>query len=189
MNKPTIAVILGSIREGRAIENVAAWFLHAVHANPDAHIELLDLKDFPLPMFADAVAPAYREGAHANPLVQAWLDKIAAADGFIIISPEYNHGYSSVLKNAIDYGSKEWAEKPVGFVGYGGAAGGARAVEQLRQVVGELRMYDVRDQILIPSVWAAFDDQTKLLHGNEAQERTANHILSHVATLATKLRA
>ena len=164
MNKPKILVILGSIREGRAGEGVAKWFMEAVRSIDSAELEFVDLKDWPMPMFADAQSPSMRTGPHPNPMVQKWLDKVAGADGYIIITPEYNHSFSSVLKNALDYPYKEWNEKPIGFVGYGGFAGGARAVEHLRQVAGELRMYAVRDQVLIPVVWAAFDEKGNLLN-------------------------
>lgn len=187
MSKPKIHVILGSIREGRAGEKVAAWFMEAMKNCESAELQLLDLRDFPLPMFADATPPSQRQGPHANQDVQKWLDKVIEAEGFIIITPEYNHGYSSVLKNAIDYGYHEWADKPVGFVSYGGLAGGSRAVEQLRQVAGELHMHDIRDQVMIPLVWAAFDENGKLHHA-ESLEKTAKLVVDKVAELATKLK-
>lgn len=188
MNKPTIAVILGSIREGRAGEKVAKWFMDAVQHVESAQFNLVDLKDYPLPLFAEAVSPQYREGKHSSPDIQAWLDTIAQADGYIFITPEYNHGIPGPLKNAVDYGYKEWNNKPIGFIGYGGLAGGARSVEHWRQIAAELQMFDVREAVLIPIVWEAFDEQGNLKN-SEMHAETANIIVEKVAKLATQLKA
>jgi NAD(P)H-dependent FMN reductase len=187
MDKPKIKVILASIREGRAGAKVAEWFMPQAQKNSHAEFELLDLKEHPLPLFADAEPPIMRQGPHALPAVNRWLEQIDAADGFIVITPEYNHGYPAALKNAYDYGYKEWNGKPIGFVGYGGAAGGARSVEQQRQVAAELRMYDVRDQVLIAFVWAAFDESGKLLN-EEAHANNAKLVVDSVVDLAIRLK-
>ena len=188
MSKPKIHVILGTIREGRAGIKVANWLMGALKEQVAADFELIDLIDHPLPMYADAVSPSYRQGVHPIAEVQKWLDKTAEADGYIMITPEYNHSISSVLKNSIDYVGKEWHEKPVGFVSYGAFAGGARAVEHLRQIVGELRMYDVRDQVVIPVIWAAFNEQGELAEA-ERHGQTAVVMANKVVELATKLKA
>ncbi|EKD92934.1 MAG: NADPH-dependent FMN reductase [uncultured bacterium] len=187
MNKIKIHVILGSIREGRAGERVARWFMNAMKEYDRANLELVDLLDFPMPLFADGTPSSMREGPHPNATVQRWLDKVAEANGYIIITPEYNHGYPSALKNALDYPYKEWNNKPVGFVSYGSLAGGARVVEQLRQVVGELRMFDVRDQVLIPNIWAAFDEQGHLKN-EEQYLKNAKLVVEGVSTLAITLK-
>ena len=187
MSKPKLHVILGSIREGRSGDKVAAWFMKAVARNTNAEITLVDLRDFNLPLFADAIVPGDREGLHPNPMVQKWLDTVATADAYVIITPEYNHSFSSALKNAIDYGAKEWEGKPVAFVSYGGLAGGSRAVEQLRLVVGDFDMYDIRAQILIPTVKTAFDTEGNLING-ERHTKNANNIIDRLAMLAIKLK-
>jgi NAD(P)H-dependent FMN reductase len=102
-----------------------------------------------MPFFDEPVSPSMIKEPYANPAVQAWTKKIAEGDAFIIVSPEYNHGYSAVLKNALDYVYKEWNNKPVGFVSYG-SVGGARAIEQLRQVAVELQMAPIRNSVHIP---------------------------------------
>lgn len=188
MEKLKITVILGSIREGRAGEKVAKWFMEALKDSAHAQLELLDLRDYPLPLFADATPPSMRQGPHANAAVQKWLDKIAAADGFIIITPEYNHGYPGPLKNAIDYVYAEWNGKPVGFVSYGGLAAGSRAVEQLREVAVELQMIPVREQVMIPLVWQAFDANGMPEHA-DSLAKTADAMVAKVAELAAKLKA
>jgi len=188
MNKPKIIVILGSIREGRAGEKVAKWFMDTMKDTTLADLELVDLKDYPMPFFTDAQTPSQRTGLHADPAVQKWLDKVASADGYIIITPEYNHSFPAVLKNALDYPYKEWNNKPVGFVGYGGYASGSRAVEQLRQVVAELQMYDVREQVLIHVVWTAFDDKGNLLNP-ELPVRMAKALVEKVAKVAVQMKS
>lgn len=188
MNKPKIKVILGSIREGRNGIKVAEWFMNAVKEFDGADIELVDLKEYPLPLFADAESPMMRgTKENANPQVQTWLNKLNEGDGFIFITAEYNHGIPGVFKNAIDYALAEWHNKPVGFVSYGGSAGGSRSIEQLRQVVAELSMYDIREEINIPFIWAAFDEQGNLPH-NDSLKDTANVIISKVSDLALKLK-
>jgi len=150
-----IQVILGSTRQGRSGEKVARWFMGHAEQRPELTVELVDLADWPLPFISTPVPPAMSESE--DPQTAAWAAKVAAADGYVIVTPEYNHGYPAVLKNALDHVFAEWGDKPVGFVGYGGPAGGVRAVEQLRQVVVELRMVPLRHQVTIPKVYAAFD--------------------------------
>jgi NAD(P)H-dependent FMN reductase len=141
-----IGIILGSTRPNRNGEQVARWVLEIASARNDAEYELVDLLDYPLPHLDEPLPPSM--GQYQNEHTRAWADKIASFDGFVIVTPEYNHSTSGVLKNAIDYLFAEWANKAVGFVSYGGA-GGARAVEHLRLVAGELQMADVRQQVAL----------------------------------------
>ncbi len=134
-----IGIIIGSTREGRFADKPATWLCNRMKDYSDVSVELIDLREYPLPYFNEAIPPSMIQEPYADPQVQKWTQKVAETDAYIIVSPEYNHGYSAVLKNALDYVSKEWANKPVSFVSYG-SAGGARAVEQLRQVVIELQM-------------------------------------------------
>lgn len=137
--KLNVKVIIGSTRPGRFSEKPAQWILGELKKQPEINAELLDLRDYPLPLFNEPVSPSNRKEPYTEEPMAAWQKKIAEADAFIIVSPEYNHGYSPVLKNALDYLSKEWHRKPVAFISYG-TVGGARAVQQLRQVVIDLRM-------------------------------------------------
>ena len=141
-----IGIILGSTRPGRNGEQVAKWVYDIASRRDDAEFELVDLRDFPLPHLDEAVPPSLGQYQHDH--TKDWADKIASFDGFVIVTPEYNHGTSGVLKNAIDYLYAEWNNKAVGFVSYG-SVGGARAVEHLRLVVGELQMADVRQQVAL----------------------------------------
>src|SRR5262245_60964769 len=132
-----VAIILGSTRPGRNGEAVAKWVLDNASRRTDATFELVDLKDFNLPL-----SPVL--GRYSQPHTKAWAAKIAEFDAFVFVTPEYNHGIPGALKNAIDFLFREWNDKAAGFVSYGGHANGSRAVEQLRLVMGELRVADVR---------------------------------------------
>ena len=144
-----IKIIVGSTREGRFSEKPARWIFEMVSKMEGVHAEMLDLRNFHLPFFEEAVAPRMKEAPYAHDAVAQWTAKISEGEAFIIVTPEYNHGYPAVLKNALDYVYQEWNKKPVGFVSYGGASG-VRAVEQLRQVAIELQMAPVRPAVHIP---------------------------------------
>ena len=139
-----IGIILGSTRPGRKSEAVAEWVLAAAAQRDDAEFELVDLRDYPLPFFEEEISPAWAPPQTEQ--VKAWSEKIASFDGFVFVTPEYNHSTSAVLKNAIDYVYSEWNNKAAAFVAYGGA-GGARAVEHLRLIAAELEIATVRHQV------------------------------------------
>jgi NAD(P)H-dependent FMN reductase len=141
-----IGIILGSTRPNRNGEQVAKWVYDTASRRSDAEYELIDLRDYPLPHLDEPLPPSM--GQYHNEHTRQWADKIASFDGFVIVTPEYNHSTSGVLKNAIDYLYAEWNNKAVGFVSYGGV-GGARAAEHLRLVAGELQMADVRQQVAL----------------------------------------
>ncbi len=144
-----IAVIIGSTRPGRFSEKPARWILEELKKRKGVTAELLDLRDYPMPFFDQAASPSWLPEGFGDDVVRAWTRKIDEADGFVIIAPEYNRGYTAVLKNAIDFVYKEWNNKAVGFVSYGGV-GGARAVEQLRLVSIELQLAPVRQAVHLP---------------------------------------
>jgi NAD(P)H-dependent FMN reductase len=131
-----ISVIVGSVREGRISLPIANWVMERIAAREEFEGELLDLAQWDLPMFAEPFPPATGRYSERQ---RAWAEAIGAADGYILVAPEYNHGMSAVLKNALDTVYAEWGRKPVAFVAHGGM-GGARSVEQLRQVVVALAM-------------------------------------------------
>lgn len=143
-----IKIIVGSTRPGRFGERPAQWIFGQVMNTKGVEVEMLDLRDYPLPFFEELVPPSVLKEPYKNPIVKKWTNKIADGDAYIIVTPEYNHGYSAVLKNALDYTYAKWNNKPVGFVAYGGA-GGVRAVEQLRQVAVELQMVPIRNAVYI----------------------------------------
>jgi NAD(P)H-dependent FMN reductase len=151
-----IAVIVGSTRPGRKAEAVARWVLGIAQQRNDAKFELVDVDQFGLPLLDEPVPPSM--GQYSKPHTKAWSEKIIPFDGYVFVTPEYNHGTSAALKNAIDYLYKEWNNKAAGFVAYG-SAGGTRAVEHLRLVMGELQVADVRAQVML-SLKTDFENYT-----------------------------
>ncbi len=150
MNKLRIIVILGSTREGRYGDKPAHWITGRIASHADLEAELVDLRDWPLPLFDQPRAPArITDGNYGHPLANQLATKLAAADGFVVIAAEYNHGYTAVLKNTLDWMFREWNRKPISFVGYGGV-GGSRAIEQLRQVAIELELAPIRHAVHLP---------------------------------------
>src|SRR5262245_54132049 len=145
----TIHTIIGSTRPQRFSEKPARWIHDQVAARSGVRADLVDLRDYPLPFFDQPVSPARFQGTYPNPIAAAWARKVDEADGFIVVAPEYNHAYPAVLKNAFDWVFREWNNKPIAFVSYGGV-GGARAVEQMRLVAIELEMAPIRFAVHIP---------------------------------------
>jgi NAD(P)H-dependent FMN reductase len=143
---PRIGIVIGSTRPGRFGEKPAAWIHGMARKRADLDFDLIDLRDYPMPLFNEPASPAW--GPIKNEVAQRWAAKLAGLDGFILVTPEYNHGTSAVLKNALDYAYNEFVRKPVAFVAYGGV-GGARAVEHLRLVAVELQMASVRNAVHI----------------------------------------
>ena len=146
---PRIGIVIGSTREGRFGDKPAQWIHEIAKQRSDLDVELIDLRDHPLPFFNEPMSPAW--APVKNEAARRWADKLATLDGLIVVTPEYNHGPSAVLKNAFDYAYKEFIRKPIGFVGYGGV-GAARAVEQLRLVATELQMAPVRNAVHVGMV-------------------------------------
>jgi NAD(P)H-dependent FMN reductase len=149
LQHPLIGIVIGSTREGRFGEKPAHWIHEIATQRTDLAFELIDLRDHPMPFFDEPMSPAW--GPSRNEAAQRWAKKVAQLDGLIVVTPEYNHGPSAVLKNAFDYAYKEFNRKPIGFVGCGGV-GAARAVEQLRLVAVELQMAPVRNAVHIGMV-------------------------------------
>jgi NAD(P)H-dependent FMN reductase len=149
-----IGIILGSTRPGRNGEAVARWVHEVGSRRTDAEFELVDLLDYKLPHLDEVYPPSM--GQYAQPHTRNWADKIASFDGYVMVTPEYNHSTSGALKNAIDFLYAEWNNKAVGFVSYG-SAGGTRAVEHLRLIAAELQMADVRAQVAL-SLFTDFEN-------------------------------
>lgn len=148
---PHIQVILGSTRDGRFGEKAGAWVIDRLAAREDVQVELVDLRDYPMPFYEQSSPPAYGHREYPEEVAR-WAEKVEAADGYIIVTAEYNHGYPAVLKNALDQIFPELNRKPVAFVGYGNT-GGARAIEQLRLVSVELEMAPLRHAVhILPAV-------------------------------------
>ena len=141
-----VAIIVGTTRPGRKAMAVAEWIYAIASRRGDASYEIVDIADFDLPLLDEEIPPS--RGQYSQPHTKAWAAKIAPFDAFVFVTPEYNHATSGSLKNAIDFLYKEWNNKAAGFVGYG-SAGGVRAVENLRLIMGELQVADVRAQVAL----------------------------------------
>jgi NAD(P)H-dependent FMN reductase len=149
-----IAIIIGSTRPGRNGEAVAKWVYELARKRTDAEFELVDLLDFNLPLLDEPNPPTMHK--YTKEHTKKWAAKIASFDAFVFVTPEYNHSTSGALKNAIDFLYAEWNNKAAGFVGYG-SAGGARAVEHLRGIMGELQIATVREQVAL-SLFTDFEN-------------------------------
>src|SRR5690606_10847730 len=151
-----LAIIIGSTRPNRVGEGVARRVYELVQKRSDAAFELLDIADFNLPLLDEPIPPS--QGKYSKEHTKRWAAKIDAFDGYVFVTPEYNHGIAGALKNAIDFLYAEWNNKAAGFVGYG-SAGGVRAVEHLRLVMAEVQVATVRAQVAL-SLFTDFEDFT-----------------------------
>ena len=145
-SKPKIALIIGSTRKTRFADIPAQWMLAQAKVRADMDVELVDLRDFDLPLFDEPASNAYMPSS--NPAAVAWQKKIAGFDGYIFVVAEYNHSVTGALKNALDQAYVEWAHKPMAAIAYG-SMGGARALEHLRCIAVELQMVPVRNAVHI----------------------------------------
>ncbi|MBT2513648.1 NADPH-dependent FMN reductase [Arthrobacter sp. ISL-30] len=178
-----IAIVIGSTRPNRQCHTVAQWVhTHAGHRQ-DADYEILDLADFSLPLLDEPVAAAMSND-YARETTRAWSRAIAAFDGYVFVTPEYNHGPTAALKNALDLLFVEWNDKAAGFVSYG-LQGGVRAVEHLRVIAAELAVADVRIQVAL-SFSNDFTDRQ--LHPHPHQEEILNRMLDQLSSWATALQ-
>ncbi len=188
MDTLNIGVIIGSTRDGRFSEYPASWIIAQGKEHTALTLNAIDLRDFTLPFLTDRKNPSQKNGIYDDAPVAAFEKKITEQDGYIIITPEYNHGYSAVLKNAIDHIYGEWVKKPVGFIAYG-SVGGARAVEQLRLVAIEHQMAPIRNSVHIMAPWFLRNEDGSLKE-NALQEygRQANTMLTELTWWARTLK-
>jgi len=187
MAKPKLAVVIGSVRTNRFADHPAQWITEIAAQSGKFDVELIDLKDYPLPFFAEAGSPIYAPSK--NEVAQRWQKKLAEFDAFIFTVAEYNRGPTGVLKNALDYAFHEWTNKPVSFVGYGGV-GGARAVEQLRLNAIELQMAPIRTAVHIQlPVYLAVLKEGKKLSDFDFLNQNAKDMLDQLAWWTNALKA
>jgi NAD(P)H-dependent FMN reductase len=151
-----IAIIVGTTRPGRKAETVAKWVHRHAEKRNDAEYEIVDIEDFHLPLLDEPVPPSQHK--YTKPHTKLWSAKIDSFDGFVFVTPEYNHGIPGSLKNAIDFLYTEWNNKAAAFVSYG-SAGGCRSVESLRLVMAELQVADVRAQVML-SLYTDFENMS-----------------------------
>ena len=178
-----IAIIIGSTRPGRKAEAVAKWVYEIAQNRSDAEFELVDIKDFDVPLLDEPVSPIMGQYTHQH--TKIWSAKIASFDAYVFVTPEYNHGTSGALKNAIDFLYHEWVNKAAGFVSYGGAAG-TRAVEQLRLVLAEVQIATVRNQVLL-SLFTDFENFSVFKPAPQ-HEKSVNAMLEQVTAWGSALK-
>jgi NAD(P)H-dependent FMN reductase len=177
-----VAVIIGSVRQGRFGPTVANWFVSQVQQRDDFQVDLIDLADYDLPtMLADEPTP------EVGAALGVVTPRLAQAEAFVVVTPEYNHSFPASLKSAIDWHFVEWTAKPIGMVSYGGLAGGLRAVEHLRQVFAELHAVTIRDTVSFHNPGDQFDDQGELKDPTAANA-AAKTLLDQLAWWALALR-
>jgi len=179
-----VAVIIGSTRGGRFGPVVANWLLGHIAQRADMAVDLVDLAETPLPTVLPAFGEPPAEGSLE--LLRRISPRLAAADAFVIVTPEYNHSFPAPLKNAIDWHNREWHAKPVGFVSYGGLSGGLRAVEQLRVVLAELHAVTIRNTVSFHDYGGKFDADGKAT--DPAGDGAAKSMLDQLAWWAHALR-
>jgi NAD(P)H-dependent FMN reductase len=179
-----VGIIIGSTRPGRNGAAVGKWVNEVAQIRSDAQFELIDILDYKLPLLDEPVPPSMGY-PYSQAHTQAWSDKIKTLDAFVFVTPEYNHGTSAALKNAIDYLYAEWNNKSAGFVGYG-SVGGARAIENLRTIMAELQIADVRAQVML-SLFTDFKDFS-VFQPAEFQIAAVNAMLDQVVSWGTALK-
>ena len=178
-----VGIIPGSTRPNRKSIDVATWVFEIARKRGDAAYEVVDIKDFELPLLDEPMPPSM--GQYRQPHTKRWAAKIASLDAFVFVSPEYNHGIPAALKNAIDFLFAEWKDKAAGFVSYGGA-GGARAVEHLRLVLAEVQVATVRAQVLL-SIRSDFESFTTF-KPEAHHEKSVGAVLDQVVAWAGALK-
>jgi NAD(P)H-dependent FMN reductase len=174
-NMIKIGIILGSTRPNRNGEAVAKWVYKVAKKRRDAAFELVDIKDFDLPLLDEPLSPIL--GQYSKPHTRVWAAKIDSFDAYVFVAPEYNHGISGALKNAIDFLFAEWNNKAAGFVSYGSVSG-ARAVEHLRLVLAEVQIATIRNQVLL-SMFTDFENFSVFKPG-PTKEQSVNDMLDQL---------
>jgi len=177
--KINVGLIYGSTRKGRFCDKVAGWAAEEIAKHGGFSIDIID---------PAVVGPAGQSDEQRAPGSPSLWQRVAAADAFVVVTPEYNHGYPAPLKSLIDSVGAEWHAKPVAFVSYGGVSGGLRAVEQLRQVFAELHTVTIRDAVSFAGAWELFDEAGILL-SPERHHRAMSTMLTRLHWWAVALRA
>jgi NAD(P)H-dependent FMN reductase len=182
---PHLQIIIASTRPGRAGERFGLWFADEARRHGGFDVEVVDLAEVKLPFFDEPKHP--RLGDYVHQHTRDWSERVSRADAFVFVTPEYNHGYNAVLKNAIDFLHHEWRDKPVGFVSYGGVAAGTRAVQQLKPVVVAVKMVPVFEAVNIP-FQQQFHTEDGGVAANEIMVDSAAAMLDELLRVARLLR-
>jgi NAD(P)H-dependent FMN reductase len=182
---PVLQIVIGSTRPGRVGLPVAEWFQEKAVEHGAFEVELVDLAVVGLPFLDEPELPRFGRYVHQH--TRDWSATVSRADAFVFVTPEYNHGPSAAMKNAIDFLHVEWQYKPLGFVSYGGIAAGARAVQMLKQFVLPLKMTPLFETVAIPLV-EQFLDEERQFRSNEILDAAAAMMLSELHRVSEALR-
>lgn len=182
---PKLQVIIGSTRPGRVGLPVATWFVERAITHGAFEVDVVDLAELALPFMDEPNHPRLRQYVHQH--TRDWSARVDSADAFVFVTPEYNHGFSAPLKNAIDYLNQEWQYKPLGIVSYGGVSAGTRAVNMLKQVVTPLKMVPIAEVVTIPFI-AQFINDDGEVQANQVMETAATAMLDELARWVEALR-
>jgi NAD(P)H-dependent FMN reductase len=183
--RPRLLIIVASTRPTRAGKAIGDWFTQRAIEHDGFAVEVADLLEINLPLMNEPRHP--REQTYTHQHTKDWSARVAAADAYCLVMPEYNHSYTAPLKNAIDYLLKEWQYKPVGLVSYGGISGGIRAVQALKPVLTAVRMVPLFEAVVIQFVATLVDEQ-KIFHPTDHIERSVTPMLNELARQAPVLR-
>ncbi|MFD2414779.1 NADPH-dependent FMN reductase [Amycolatopsis pigmentata] len=183
--RPVLAVIIGSVRPGRIGPAFATWFTEVATRHNAFDVTTVDLAEIGLPFHDEPNHP--KTGIYLHEHTRRWSRIVDATDAFVLVTPEYNYGYSPVLKNALDYLHREWVDKPVAFLGYGGVGAGTRAIQQLKQVVTTLRMVPIFEAVTVPFAPRELGHDGQVVP-NPDRDTAAHAVLDELARLTAKLR-
>ena len=183
-----IGIVLGSTRPGRLGTEVAEWVAKQATLRETATYEIVDVAEYDLDLLDDPVVPGAANREYASDKTRRWSATVDELDGFVFVTPEYNHGTPPSLMNALDYLVQEWAYKPVGFVSYGGVSGGLRGVQMTKQVVVALKMVPLFESVTIPSFTKFIDPDTGVFRPEEVQAKSAVTMLDELLRWGNALR-
>jgi NAD(P)H-dependent FMN reductase len=176
---PKLGVVIASVRAGRIGRPIADWFIGRAREHGQFEIDVVDLKEVNLPIFAERNHPRLRK--YENNQQIAWSGRVAALDAFVFVVPEYNHSTAPALLNALDYLLFEWNYKPVAFVSYGGVSGGLRAVQMVKQTVTAMKIVPIPEAVTIPFAVQAIDKESGAFKATDANNASAVTILDELA--------
>ncbi len=181
---PKLIVLVASTRPGRVGSTIGQWFDQVAREHGGFDVELVELADMNLPVFDEPEHPAKQAYVHEH--TKAWSKKVAEADAFVFVTPEYNFSTPPSLLNALTYLVKEWAYKPAAFVSYGGMSGGLRAVQMTKQVLTTFRIFPLVEAVVLPNVFGQLNDEGTFI-ANQIQEDAANTLLNELARVEKAL--
>ena len=175
---PRLGVVIASVREGRVGRPIADWFIERARTHGHFEIDVVDLKEVNLPIFAERNHPRLRQ--YDSDHQKAWSARVASLDAFVFVMPEYNYSTAPALLNALDYLLFEWNYKPVGLVTYGGISGGLRAAQMVKQTLSALKMVAIPEAVTIPFFMQAIDRESGAFKGTEAYDTSATTVLDEL---------